>query len=148
MCSKAPGRTGRRLGRRVVRWRIALRRLRRRHRRRQRRSRATLRPPSPFQGVRGRGRGRRRQGRPRSEPRAHVEWLRGTPACKVDTLRREVLLADGRILGYGTQVFATGATPRRLRALEGAPMPVTALRTSDDAQRIRAGLRLVVIGGH
>jgi 3-phenylpropionate/trans-cinnamate dioxygenase ferredoxin reductase subunit len=80
-----------------------------------------------------------------------VEWLRGTPACKVDTPRREVLLADGRSLGYGTLVFATGATPRRLPALQDAPMPVITLRTLDDAQRIRAGLapgaRLVVIGG-
>lgn len=84
--------------------------------------------------------------------RAHdVQWLRGTPAATVDTQRREVLLADGRSLGYGTLVFATGATPRRLPALQGAPMPVITLRTLDDAQRIRAGLtagaRLVVIGG-
>lgn len=84
--------------------------------------------------------------------RAHdVQWLRGTPAATVDTRRREVLLADGRSLGYGTLVFATGATPRRLPALQGAPMPVITLRTLDDAQRIRAGLtagaRLVVIGG-
>jgi 3-phenylpropionate/trans-cinnamate dioxygenase ferredoxin reductase subunit len=80
-----------------------------------------------------------------------VEWLRGTPACKIDTQRREVLLADGRSLGYDTLVFATGATPRRLAALRDAPMPVITLRTLDDAQRIRAGLapgaRLVVIGG-
>jgi 3-phenylpropionate/trans-cinnamate dioxygenase ferredoxin reductase subunit len=80
-----------------------------------------------------------------------VEWLRGTPACKVDTRRREVQLADGCCLGYGTLVFATGATPRRLPALQHAPMPVITLRTLDDAQRIRAvlapGVRLVVIGG-
>ncbi|HEY8707189.1 MAG TPA: FAD-dependent oxidoreductase, partial [Burkholderiaceae bacterium] len=47
-----------------------------------------------------------------------VEWMRGTPACKVDTQRREVQLADGRRLDYGTLVFATGATPRRLPALQ------------------------------
>jgi 3-phenylpropionate/trans-cinnamate dioxygenase ferredoxin reductase subunit len=80
-----------------------------------------------------------------------VEWLRGTPGCKVDTRRQEVLLADGRNFGYGTLVFATGATPRGLPALRDAPMPVITLRTLDDAQRIRAGLvpgaRLVVIGG-
>lgn len=80
-----------------------------------------------------------------------VEWLRGTPAVRVDTQRHEVLLADGRSLGYGTLVFATGATPRRLPTLDGAPMRVITLRTLDDAQRIRAGLtpgaRLVVIGG-
>lgn len=80
-----------------------------------------------------------------------VEWLRGTPACKVDTQRSEVLLADDRSIGYGTLVFATGATPRRLPALQAATMPVITLRTLDDAQRIRAGLvpgaRLVVVGG-
>jgi 3-phenylpropionate/trans-cinnamate dioxygenase ferredoxin reductase subunit len=80
-----------------------------------------------------------------------VEWLRGTPACKVDTQRREVLLADGRRLGYGTLVFATGASPRRLPALQDAPIPVITLRTLVDAQCIRArlapGSRLVVIGG-
>jgi len=80
-----------------------------------------------------------------------VEWLRGTPACKVDTQRREVLLADDRRLGYSALVFATGATPRRLPTLQDAPMPVITLRTLDDAQRIRAklapGARLVVVGG-
>ncbi|WP_208511436.1 FAD-dependent oxidoreductase [Variovorax paradoxus] len=80
-----------------------------------------------------------------------VEWLRGTPASKVDTRRKEVQLADGRSLGYGTLVFATGATPRRLPALQQAPMPVLTLRALEDAQRIRAtlapGVRLVVIGG-
>ncbi|MFN6992795.1 MAG: NAD(P)/FAD-dependent oxidoreductase [Aquincola tertiaricarbonis] len=80
-----------------------------------------------------------------------VEWLRGTAACKVDTRRREVLLADGRSIGYGTLVFATGATPRPRPALQDAPMPVITLRTLNDAQRIRAGLvpgaRLVVVGG-
>lgn len=80
-----------------------------------------------------------------------VEWLRGTPASKIDTRRRQVQLADGRCLGWGTLVFATGATPRRLPALQQAPMPVITLRTLDDARRIRTalapGVRLVVIGG-
>lgn len=80
-----------------------------------------------------------------------VEWLRGTPACQVDTRRREVLLADGRRLDYRTLVFATGASPRQLPALQEAPMPVITLRTLADAQRIRAALapgsRLLVIGG-
>lgn len=80
-----------------------------------------------------------------------VEWLRGSPAIKVDTQGREVLLEDHRRLSYGALVFATGATPRRLPALQQAPIPVITLRTLDDAQRIRAsltpGVRLVVIGG-
>lgn len=80
-----------------------------------------------------------------------VEWLRGVAAQRVDTLAREVHLADGRCLNYGTLVFATGASPRVLPALQGAPMPVLTLRTLGDAQRIRSGLqpgaRLLVIGG-
>ncbi|MEO8296446.1 MAG: FAD-dependent oxidoreductase [Burkholderiales bacterium] len=80
-----------------------------------------------------------------------VEWMRGTPACKVDTQQRKVLLADDRSIEYGTLVFATGARPRRLPTLQDAPIPVITLRTLDDAQRIRAGLvpgaRLIVVGG-
>lgn len=80
-----------------------------------------------------------------------VEWLRGSPACAVDTTGHEVLLADGQRVTYGTLVFATGATPRRLAALQDAPMPVFTLRTLEDAQCIRArlapGTRLAVIGG-
>jgi 3-phenylpropionate/trans-cinnamate dioxygenase ferredoxin reductase subunit len=80
-----------------------------------------------------------------------VEWLRGVAAQRVATQAREVHLADGRCLNYGTLVFATGAAPRVLPALQGAPMPVLTLRTLGDAQRIRSGLqpgaRLLVIGG-
>lgn len=80
-----------------------------------------------------------------------VEWLYGVAAQRVDTLAREVHLADGRCLNYGTLVFATGAAPRLLPALQGAPMPVLTLRTLGDAQRIRGalvpGARLLVVGG-
>lgn len=80
-----------------------------------------------------------------------VEWLRGVAAQRVDTHAHEVHLADGRCLKYGTLVFATGASPRVLPALQGAPMPILTLRTLGDAQRIRDGLvpgaRLLVIGG-
>ncbi|WP_096696844.1 NAD(P)/FAD-dependent oxidoreductase [Polaromonas sp. AER18D-145] len=80
-----------------------------------------------------------------------VEWLRGVAAQRVDTHAREVHLADGRCLKYGTLVFATGASPRVLPALQGAPMPILTLRTLGDAQRIRDGLvpgaRLLVVGG-
>ncbi|MBE0588749.1 MAG: FAD-dependent oxidoreductase [Hydrogenophaga sp.] len=80
-----------------------------------------------------------------------IEWLRGVAAQRVDTQAREVHLADGRSLNYGTLVFATGASPRVLPALQGAPMPVLTLRMLGDAQHIRSclqpGARLLVIGG-
>ena len=80
-----------------------------------------------------------------------IEWLRGTPATRLDSRERQVHLADGRALRYDTLVFATGASPRNLPGLQGAPMPVLTLRTLADARRIREGLvpgaRLVVIGG-
>lgn len=80
-----------------------------------------------------------------------VEWLYGVAAQRVDPQARAVHLADGRCLRYGTLVFATGATPRLLPALQGAPMPVLTLRTLADAQRIRGalvpGARLLVVGG-
>lgn len=80
-----------------------------------------------------------------------VEWLYGVAAQRVEPQAREVHLADGRCLNYGTLVFATGATPRLLPALQGASMPVLTLRTLGDAQRIRGalvpGARLLVVGG-
>lgn len=80
----------------------------------------------------------------------NVQWLRGIAARTLDTSLREVQLSDGRKLGYGTLVFATGASPRVLPALQDAPVPVLTLRTLGDARRIRAGLvagaKLMVIG--
>ena len=80
-----------------------------------------------------------------------IDWRRGTPVARLDTLRREVQLADGRTLRYGTLVLATGASPRLLPALQSAPIPTFTLRTLDDARRIRAatgqGRRLALLGG-
>lgn len=80
-----------------------------------------------------------------------IEWLHGVAAQRLDTRLREVHLADGRRLGYGTLVLATGAAPRQLAVLQGAAMPVLTLRTLDDATRIRErlvpGARLLVVGG-
>lgn len=80
-----------------------------------------------------------------------VEWLLGVAAQSFDPQAHTVALSDGRTLPYGTLVLATGATPRTLPALQGAPMPVHTLRTLEDARRIQAGLRpqarLLIVGG-
>lgn len=80
-----------------------------------------------------------------------VEWIRNTGAQALDTVNRTVSLSDGRELHWGTLVLAMGASPRLLRSLDGAPMPVQTLRTLEDARRIRehlkAGVPLTVIGG-
>lgn len=80
----------------------------------------------------------------------NIKWMRGTPATRLDSRNRQVHLADGRALDYDRLVFATGASPRNLGVLQGAPMPVLTLRTLADARRLREsllpGAQLVVIG--
>jgi len=80
-----------------------------------------------------------------------VEWIRNACAVSLDLRGRQVTLADGRQLSWGTLVFATGASPRTLPALANGPAPVLTLRTMDDARQIRArlvpGAALTVIGG-
>jgi NADPH-dependent 2,4-dienoyl-CoA reductase/sulfur reductase-like enzyme len=74
----------------------------------------------------------------------------GRRAVRLDAERRCVVLDDGRELGFGGLVIATGASPRRLLGqpdIEG----VFVLRSLEDALAIRAALehepRVVVVGG-
>lgn len=84
-----------------------------------------------------------------SDPAAlGIRVLNGTTATSLDTRHREVRTTLGDI-PYDALVIATGATPRTLdvaRGLDG----VTALRTVDDARRIRtaldSGARVMVVG--
>lgn len=75
----------------------------------------------------------------------------GCRVTAVDAQARTVALGDGRVLGYGALLLATGGAPRRLE-IPGANLPgVHYLRTLDDALALRTSLsaarRLVVIGG-
>ncbi|WP_407174772.1 FAD-dependent oxidoreductase [Bradyrhizobium sp. STM 3562] len=76
---------------------------------------------------------------------------RNVNAKRIDPKARIVTLSDGRELGYGALLLATGGVPRRLD-IPGADLPgVHFLRTLEDAAAIRAALesakRIVIIGG-
>jgi 3-phenylpropionate/trans-cinnamate dioxygenase ferredoxin reductase subunit len=80
-----------------------------------------------------------------------VEWMRGVRADSLDVRARQVRLADGRVVGWGSLVIATGTAARTLASLATAPMPALTLRTLGDARRVRerlvAGARVVIVGG-
>ncbi|GAA4837989.1 FAD-dependent oxidoreductase [Saccharopolyspora rosea] len=82
-----------------------------------------------------------------------VEWLLGTAATGLDVRAREVVLADGRRVGFDRLLVATGTRARPWpnpaeRGLAG----VRVLRDRDDAARLRSALaarprRVLVVGG-
>lgn len=80
-----------------------------------------------------------------------ISVLANTTASALDPTRREVLLADGRRVGYDACLLATGGRARRLPLLPDDLPAVHTLRTLDDAMKLGAalapGVRLVVIGG-
>jgi 3-phenylpropionate/trans-cinnamate dioxygenase ferredoxin reductase subunit len=79
-----------------------------------------------------------------------VELLH-TEATALDTTAKAVQLSNGRTLGYGKLLLATGGRPRRLD-IPGMDLPgVRVLRTLDDADALRnelakPGREVVVIG--
>jgi NADPH-dependent 2,4-dienoyl-CoA reductase/sulfur reductase-like enzyme len=77
-----------------------------------------------------------------------VDWRRANPATGLDTVRRQVLLADGERLRYGKLIIATGARARELPGVRGPGVHV--LRGLSDALALRADLlrgeALVVVG--
>lgn len=79
----------------------------------------------------------------------HVELRLGSPVVRLDPAARRVELADGSSVDADLVLFASGGTPRTLPGVAGER--VVALRTLDDAQRIRdaveAGGRIVTVGG-
>lgn len=78
-----------------------------------------------------------------------VELRLGVPAVGIDPGRHEIVTVDGAV-PYDAAVIATGASPRTLPGISGVT-DVTALRTLDDAGRVRRALdqgrRLLIIGG-
>lgn len=79
-----------------------------------------------------------------------VELLLGQRAHAVDLRSHEVVLDGGR-LGFDRLLLATGASARRIAALEAGGVPVAYLRTVEDSDRIRAelgaGRRIAIVGG-
>ncbi|MBC7340173.1 MAG: NAD(P)/FAD-dependent oxidoreductase [Firmicutes bacterium] len=78
-----------------------------------------------------------------------VRTLLGVRATGLDPGRRQLYLADGRVLDYDSLLVATGA--RAVVPSWSRTGGVTGLRTREDAVRIRnaalAGRRVVIVGG-
>ncbi len=80
-----------------------------------------------------------------------ITLLRGRRATHVDPVVKTVTLGDGSTIGYGSLVWATGGSPRRLSCTGHALRGVHAVRNRADVDRMIAELpgvsRAVVIGG-
>src|SRR5438094_8509222 len=79
-----------------------------------------------------------------------IQTFTNTSATAISTQKKQVTLSDGRSLGYGALLLATGAEPVRLQ-IPGDDLPhVCYLRTVADSRRIIAtaanAKRAVVIG--
>ena len=79
-----------------------------------------------------------------------IDVRTGAVVAAIDRHAAEVVLADGRTLGYTSLLLATGSTPRTLR-VPGADLDgVLTLRTLDDSDRLRQVLqdasKIAVIG--
>jgi 3-phenylpropionate/trans-cinnamate dioxygenase ferredoxin reductase component len=81
--------------------------------------------------------------------RRGVDLELGIPVVRLDAEARIAELADGRRIGFGRCLLATGARPRRLPVPGGEHARL--LRTLEDALRLRdaapAGSQAVLIGG-
>ncbi|WHO41223.1 FAD-dependent oxidoreductase [Sphingobium sp. AP49] len=81
-----------------------------------------------------------------------VNFLLGTEVTAVDPADKQLTLSDGRSLGYGKLVWATGGDPRRLSCAGADLAGVHAVRTRADCDALMAELdggakRITVIGG-
>jgi NADPH-dependent 2,4-dienoyl-CoA reductase/sulfur reductase-like enzyme/nitrite reductase/ring-hydroxylating ferredoxin subunit len=79
-----------------------------------------------------------------------IDTFTNTSATAIDPQKKRITLSDGRSLGYGALLLATGAEPVRL-AIPGDDLPhVCYLRTLADSRRIidkaKSAERAVVIG--
>jgi NADPH-dependent 2,4-dienoyl-CoA reductase/sulfur reductase-like enzyme len=84
-------------------------------------------------------------------PEQRVEVWGGVTAQSLDTAAKTARLSDGRTVGYGKALIATGGRARQL-AIPGVNLPgVAVLRTLDDATAIRdaiasPGKHVLVVG--
>ncbi|MBN8841420.1 MAG: oxidoreductase [Sphingomonadales bacterium] len=80
-----------------------------------------------------------------------VDMLLGRRVVSVDPAAHQVTTADGATIGYGTLVWATGGSPRRLTCDGHDLAGVHAVRTRADVDKLMGELeatrRVVVIGG-
>ncbi|HUF25662.1 MAG TPA: FAD-dependent oxidoreductase [Gemmatimonadaceae bacterium] len=67
-----------------------------------------------------------------------IELMTGCRATAIEPARREIMLADGRAVGYDRLLLATGAEPVRLRVPGHDRGHVHVLRTLDDSRAIIA----------
>ena len=79
-----------------------------------------------------------------------IETLTNTTVTAIDVKSKQVMLSDGRSLGYGALLLATGADPVRLEIPGGHLPHVCYLRSLGDSRRIiekaKNANRAVVIG--
>lgn len=80
-----------------------------------------------------------------------IKLILGARVTHVDPAARAVTTQDGRTFGYGSLVWATGGTARRLACHGGELDGVHTIRSRGDTDRLEAELRdatnIVVIGG-
>src|SRR6266496_862731 len=79
-----------------------------------------------------------------------IDTFTNTSATTIDPQKKQVTLSDGRSLGYGALLLATGAEPVRLAIAGDDLSHVCYLRTLGDSRRIidkaKSAKRAVVIG--
>ena len=79
-----------------------------------------------------------------------IEIMLGVRVLSVDREHRQIVTGDGRRLGYGHLVFATGARNRLLRGAETGLKGLLTLRTLHDARALREASqhasRAVIVG--
>ena len=84
-------------------------------------------------------------------PERNVTLLPGRRVVAVDPAAHRVTLGDGASIGYGTMIWATGGTPRRLSSPGHDLAGVFGVRTRADVDGMRDALpavtSVVVIGG-
>lgn len=80
-----------------------------------------------------------------------IDLLSGSDAISLDLSKRQVRLADGRVLAYDMCLLATGGEAKTLACAPEGHSHVHHVRTLDDARRLRAALQgkpqVAILGG-